>query len=47
MNGRIWIKGRSTKETIAVANAIQSAEYMSNQQISAMVKQLLNALSGF
>ncbi|XP_029156173.1 uncharacterized protein LOC114928970 [Nylanderia fulva] len=27
MNGRIWIKARSVKETIAVANAILAAEY--------------------
>ncbi|XP_008553055.1 exosome complex component RRP40 [Microplitis demolitor] len=33
MNGRIWIKARSVKETIALANAILAAEYTSNDQI--------------
>ena len=47
VNGRVWIKGRSTRETIALANAISSAEFMTHEQISVMVKQLLNALSGF
>lgn len=47
LNGRIWIKGRSIKETIAIVNAIESAEYMTNQQMKVMVRKLLDALAGF
>ncbi|ELU16219.1 hypothetical protein CAPTEDRAFT_131167 [Capitella teleta] len=47
MNGKIWIKGRTTKETIALTNAIACAEYMNNEQISLMCRKLVNSLSGF
>lgn len=47
MNGRIWIKAKSTQETIAVTNAISAAEHMTNDQIRIMCKRLANALAGF
>ena len=47
MNGRVWVKGRSTKETIAIMNAVLSSEYMSNEQIKNMVRRLTDALAGF
>lgn len=47
MNGRIWIKGRSTLETITIINAIDRSEFMSNDQIKIMVKQTVDRLSGF
>ena len=47
MNGRIWIKGRSVKETIAIANVVTSVEYMDNDQVKSVVKQTTNALAGF
>ncbi|XP_034241418.1 exosome complex component RRP40-like [Thrips palmi] len=36
MNGKVWIKARSTKETIAIANAIYESEHMDNDQIKQM-----------
>ena len=47
MNGRIWVKGRSFQETIAIVNAISSAEHMTNEQIKVMVRRLADALAGF
>ena len=47
MNGRVWLRGRSVKETISLANAIECAEYMNNDEIKAMVGKLADALAGF
>lgn len=47
MNGRIWVKGRSNKETIALANAISASEHMTNEQIKAMCQRLADAVAGF
>ena len=47
MNGRVWIKGRSTVETIAIINAIDKSEFMSNDQIKVMVRQTVDRLRGF
>ena len=47
LNGRVWVKGRTNKETVALANAIAAAEYMVNDQIKAMVRRLADALAGF
>ncbi len=47
MNGRIWVKGRSIQETVAICNAISSAEYMNNHQIKVMVRRTMDALAGF
>ncbi len=47
LNGRIWVKGRSTVETIALSNAICSAEFMTNDHIKVLVRQICDALSGF
>ncbi|XP_064626629.1 exosome complex component RRP40-like [Lineus longissimus] len=47
MNGRIWIKGRSAGEAIAIYNGITCAEHMDNEQIKVMCKKLLDALAGF
>jgi exosome complex component RRP40 len=38
LNGRIWIKGRSTNETLAIANAIVGAEFMNNEEIRALIQ---------
>ncbi|XP_067677980.1 exosome complex component RRP40-like [Haliotis asinina] len=46
MNGRIWVRGRSTNQTIAIANAISVAEHMTDPQIKAMVKRLADAIAG-
>ena len=47
MNGRIWVKGRSSRETILIMNAISNSEFMTNDQMKTMVKGLLDALQGF
>lgn len=45
MNGRVWVKGRSSVDTISVANAIMSAEHMTNNQIKVMCQRLSHVLS--
>lgn len=47
MNGRIWIKGRNTKETIAVANAILASEFVPPEKMDEMCNSLGNILAGF
>ncbi|KAI8509113.1 Exosome component 3 [Branchiostoma belcheri] len=47
VNGRIWVKAKTVKDTIVVANAIASSEHMTNAQIRTMIRQLLDKLSGF
>ena len=47
MNGRIWIRGKTAKETISLANAISAAEFMTNEEIKRMVNKLVDALKGF
>ena len=44
MNGRVWINSTSTPHTIAIANAISNSEYMTNNQIETMVKQLVKGI---
>ena len=44
MNGRVWINSASTPHTIAIANAISNSEYMTNNQIETMVKQLVKGM---
>ncbi|XP_068676775.1 putative exosome complex component rrp40 [Montipora foliosa] len=44
MNGRVWIKSPSTTHTIAIANAITNSEYMTNNQIETMVKQIVKGI---
>lgn len=46
MNGRVWVKGRTNRETVALANAMCAAEHMSNDQIKSMCRRLADALSG-
>lgn len=47
MNGRIWIKGKSPKETIGIANAILQSEFIPYDQIDSMCKTIGNILAGF
>ena len=39
-NGRIWVDSKSIKETITIVNAISAAEYMTNEQVTAMCRKL-------
>ena len=43
----MWVKGRSIKETIAISNAVCASEFMDNDQIKLMVRQMTDALAGF
>ncbi|VVC90853.1 exosome complex component RRP40 [Leptidea sinapis] len=46
MNGRIWIKANSMRETIAVGNAILAAEYLSDEDIKSMCNNVASILAG-
>lgn len=41
MNGRVWVDSTSVRATIAVVNAFQCSEYMSDQQVTDMVKKVV------
>lgn len=45
MNGRVWINSKGIIDMIAIANAIVSSEFMEDDQISMMVKQLVESIS--
>jgi len=47
MNGRVWTNSKGIIDTIAIANAIVSSEFMDDEQISFMVKQLVDSIAGF
>lgn len=47
MNGRIWIRGKTKKETIAVGNAILAAEHSSPKEIIKMCDKIGQILAGF
>ena len=47
MNGRVWINSKGIIDTIAIANAIVSSEFMVEEQIQQMVSQLVNSIAGF
>ncbi|KAF4519718.1 hypothetical protein B566_EDAN015470 [Ephemera danica] len=40
MNGKIWVKTKSVRETIVVCNAILSAEFMTQEQIVQLTNKL-------
>ncbi|XP_077981637.1 exosome complex component RRP40-like [Glandiceps talaboti] len=44
MNGRVWVKARTIDHTIAICNAISSAEFMSETQIKVMVNKLVSVV---
>ncbi|XP_059052139.1 exosome complex component RRP40 [Achroia grisella] len=46
MNGRIWIRANSMRETIAVGNAILASEYLSNDEIKSMCINIASILAG-
>lgn len=47
MNGRVWISAKNIIDTIAISNAIISAQFMEDNQITVMVKQLIDSIAGF
>lgn len=44
LNGRVWIKGKTNRDTILVANAILNSEFMSKPQIKSMIDTLLKKI---
>ena len=46
MNGRIWVKGRSTVETITIANIISDSETISDSDMKTFVKTRVHTMSG-
>lgn len=44
LNGRIWIKAKTIRETIAVGNAILAAEHASKEQIAKICENIGNIL---
>ncbi|XP_026761836.2 exosome complex component RRP40 [Galleria mellonella] len=46
MNGRIWIKANTMRETIAVGNAILASEYLSDDEIKNMCTNIASILAG-
>lgn len=46
MNGKIWLKTRSIKETIAVGNAILAAEHLPDNEIASVCDDIINAMKG-
>lgn len=40
MNGKIWLKARSIKETVALANGILASEYTPTNQIQALCNDI-------
>lgn len=46
MNGKIWLRAKSIKETIAVGNAILAAELLTGEEIIPMCDDAVNALKG-
>ena len=47
MNGRVWINSLSIPHTVTVANAVSNSEYMNNNQIETMVKQLMKRIQSY
>ncbi|EDO36096.1 predicted protein [Nematostella vectensis] len=44
LNGRVWINAKTTINIIAISNAISNSEFMDNQQIETMVRQLVEGI---
>ncbi|XP_035909407.1 exosome complex component RRP40 [Anopheles stephensi] len=47
MNGRIWIRGRTIKETIGVGNAILALEYLPSDRVRELCDDIGAYVSGF
>ena len=47
MNGRVWLRARSVKETMVLAQALQAAELMTNSEIVTMCDKLSDVLAAY
>ena len=46
LNGRVWVRGKNTQQTLAVANAITTSERMSEEEINDMCENIFDSVSG-
>jgi len=47
MNGRVWVRARSVRETICLAQAVECSEHMTREEVAAMADRLTGVLSAF
>ena len=47
MNGRVWVRARSVRETVCLAQAIECSEHMTQGEVRAMADRLAGVLQGF
>jgi len=47
MNGRVWVRARSVKETMILAQAMECSEYMTKEEVKAMCDKISDVLAGF
>jgi exosome complex component RRP40 len=46
MNGKIWLKAKSVKETVGIGNAILAAELLTDEEIVSLCDDVINTLKG-
>jgi len=47
MNGRVWLRARSVRETMILAQAMECSEYMTREEVKSMCEKLGDVLAGF
>ena len=47
MNGRVWVRARSVRETICLAQAVECSEHMTSGEVRNMAERLTSVLAGF
>ena len=47
MNGRLWLRARSVKETLCLTQAVESSEHMNRQEVQDMCSSLQGILQAF
>jgi exosome complex component RRP40 len=47
MNGKIWIKAKSVKQTIALARAISISEHMNKEEMNKLCRKFVDRQAGF
>ena len=47
MNGRVWVRARSVKETMLLAKAMECSEYMTKDEVREMCNKLADVMAGF
>ena len=47
MNGRVWLRARSVRETMLLAQAVDCSEHMTKQEVETMCSKLAEVLAAF